>query len=516
MQLRIDSFRMERWTAVLFGFFAAVLIAKCSVLHFPNFIYTYPWISYDGYQWISDSLYYLNRHINITQRNPLLPITFAVLRSFDAVEIFPWILGLLTFLFYVSLYWLSRAFLKPSTARLTILWFFFVFRIHAFFDFILADPWAITTITFGLACLVRVRQNPRFLVGAAAFFGLSLNYQFAAGFMSPALIWFVLAGLGLDWCRSHRIVLVTAGILFLALALPQFISKWIAFGSPLYSHVIHFPLIRFHLFGLPGYFVGFFAFLGWPLALVVAAGLKRASRQRSPEWQLIHLSAACMFVFWILCYLWLDIRFLLYLVPMWVVYAGYAIETFKFETRLSFVGKTPFQRLLIIAGIYFGISLSAIKAGAFDGSGLALTPETTLRFSSSPLTQWGVPVLNFHNFTTEYSDADSSRFTALKYQRFYRKTEYDKEQKLIGDEAHDIGKMVREQTTPTERVGLAGELASDFYSKMRLFNTIERNTAACSFETKYCVVRKTEINLLDSTWTPVWSGQKLILTERRS
>lgn len=516
MQLRMDSFRMERWTIALFGFFAIVLIAKCSVLHFPNFIFTYPWISYDGYQWIADSLYYLNRHINITQRNPLLPITFAVLRTFDAVEIFPWILGLLTFLFYVSLYWLSRAFLKPNAARITIFWFFFVFRIHAFFDFILADPWAITTITFGLGSLVRVRANPRYLVGAAGFFGLSLNYQFAAGFMSPALIWFVLAGLGMEWCRSHLKIIAMAGLLFLALALPQFISKWIVFGSPLYSHVIHFPLIRFHLFGLPGYFVGFFAFLGWPLALLVAAGLKRATSQRSPEWQLIHLSATCMFVFWILCYLWLDIRFLLYLVPMWVVYAGYAIELFAFETLLSFAGKTPFQRLLIVGSVYFGLSLSAIKAGAFDGGGLALTPATTIRFSSSPLTEWSLPVLNFHNYTTEYSDADSSIWAVFKYQRYYRKSGYDEEQKLLGDETNELGKIVRERTNSTDKVGVRGELMNVFETKMRLFNTIERNLDTCDASTKYCVVKKTEIQLLDSSFTPIWSGQRLVLAERRS
>ena len=516
MQLRIGSLPIERWTIALFGLFAAVFIAKCSVLYFPNFIFTYPWISYDGYQWIGDSLFYLNRHINVTQRNPLLPLTFALLRSFDAVEIFPWILGLLTFSFYVSLYWLGRAFLKPNSARIMILWFFLVFRIHAFFDFILADPWALTTITFGLGCLVRVRENPRYLIGAAGFFGLSLNYQFAAGFMSPALIWFILGGLGLEWCRSHLKVIAAAGLLFLALATPQFIYKWIVFGTPLYSHVIHFPLIRFHLFGLPGYFIGFFAFLGWPLALVVSAGLRRAVTQRSPEWQLIHLSATCMFVFWILCYLWLDIRFLLYLVPMWAVYAGYAIEVFDFEKRLSFFGKTPFQRVLIVFAIYFGLSLSAIKAGAFDGSGLALTPETTIRFSSSPLTVWQVPVMNFHDLTTEYSDADSSLFTVIKYQRYYRKAGYDEEQKIFGDEAREVGKIVRQKTISTDNVGVRGDLMDVFESKMKIFNTVERNLSPCDGGVKYCVVRKKEAGLLNAEWTVIWSGSKLILAERHA
>lgn len=514
--MRFKIWSVDRWTVAIFGLFAAVLIAKCSVLHYPHFIFTYPWISYDGYQWISDSLFYLDRNINITQRNPALPMTFALLRSFDAIDIYPWLLGALTFAFYVALYWLARAFVKPNAARLMILWFFFVFKIHAFFDFVLADPWAITASTFGIASLVRVKENPRYLIAAAALFGISLNYQFAVGFMSPALIWFVLGGLGLTWCREHIKEIAIGGAVFLALALPQFIAKWILFGTPLYSHVIHFPLIRFHLFGLPGYFMNFFAFLGWPLAFVVIAGLKRAIKERSIEWQLVHLSGTCMFVFWILCYLWLDIRFLLYLVPMWAVYAAYAIEIFSFQTMLSFVGKTPFQKILIICAVYVGLTMSAIKIPAFDGGYLGLTPQTGIRFDSTPISQWQVPAMVFHNFKTEYVDSDSSMLTLIKYQRYYRKSDYDQNQKILGDEAVQVGKLIRANTTSGQTVGVLGDMLNVFELKMSMFNTIERNLIECSANTTYCVVKLQDAKKLSAEWKVVWQGEKILLAERRS
>jgi hypothetical protein len=239
------------WTAALFLFISTVCFYKACKFHYPNFIFNYPFISYDGYQWITDGLHYLDRNIEITHRNPALPILFALLRVVGMVDYYPYFIAFVTVSFSAAAYWLIRAMFSPAVARLTVLWFFFVFRIHNFFDYVLSDPWCLVLVTLGLGSLLRSAKDPRYLLAAAASFGMALNFQFTPAFTAPALIWYVIRGIGWQKLLANRRVVIWSVFVFLLLALPQFLYKWIAFGSPLYSHVIHFPLLRVHLFGLP-------------------------------------------------------------------------------------------------------------------------------------------------------------------------------------------------------------------------------------------------------------------------
>ena len=65
---------------ILFLFIGLVTVYKFSINHYPNFIFNYPWITDDGFQWISDSLHYLDHRIQASHRNPALPLTFMLLR----------------------------------------------------------------------------------------------------------------------------------------------------------------------------------------------------------------------------------------------------------------------------------------------------------------------------------------------------------------------------------------------------------------------------------------------------
>jgi hypothetical protein len=506
----------EPWTVVLFAFIVAVIVAKCRHLDFPNFIFTYPFITYDGFQWITDSNHYLDRSIDAVHRNPGLPLTFALLKLFDAVDIFPQLLGVLTVVLFAGIYWLARAFVGPGPARLTTFWFFAVFKLHSFIDYVLSDQWCVTAIVLGLGCLVRAKENPKLIFGAAAAFGLALNYQFAPGFMAPALIWYVFRGIGWKWIKDHRGVVLGAVALFLALALPQFIYKWIAFGSPLYSHVIHFPLLRFHLFGIPSYFVGFFTFLGWPLAVMVFLGFKKIFKEPAPEVQLIHATMVCMYVFWILFYLWLDIRFLLYFLPMWVVYGAIAIERFSIIPKLSFRSKTIMQRVTIVVAVYLSLSLAAFKEGAFASNYIALTPQMVIRFSTQPITIWGVAALTTNSITTEHADTDEALMAFFRYIRFYRKLEVNETNLKFAKETKELSKIFHERTSSDERMGFLGPAIQTHENKNRVFDVVRRNIKDCDSTTRWCVAMIDDLKIAAKTdWTVQYRGDVVALLERQ-
>lgn len=508
------------WTLLLFTLISFVSLYKGFRFNFPNFIFTYPFISYDGYQWMSDGLHYLDRNIDATHRNPALPLIFSLLRTLGLVDSYMVIIGLLTVGFYASAYFLLRAFFDRPTSRLTVLWFFFVFRIHNFFDYVLSDPWCLTLITLGLGFLVRAAKQPRMLPAAAVAFGLAMNFQFAPAFASPALVWFLLIGIGIKNLREHRWISIASVTLFLLLVLPQFIYKWIAFGSPLYSHVIHFPLIRVHLFGLPFYAVNFFSFLGWPLAAIVLWGFSKSFNNRDPDWQLIHFYGLCMFIFWIVCYLWLDVRFLLYLIPAWLIYAAKGIDALGLLRRLSLKGKTILQKSAIIIGVYFAISMAGIKVIAFESTVLPITPQLNLRFSATPITEWNVSTLTLDKILTEHFDNDDTLMNFNHYSGFYRGFARGPKAQS-GEFVRDVlamAKTLEKETTSSERIGLCGDLWSVFETKMKIHFTIARNIGGCGSANKYWIVRNPSVKeLLDANpgFNVTWQGSELSLLKAK-
>jgi hypothetical protein len=469
---------------------------------------------------MSDALHYLDPNIEATHRNPALPLLFSLLRSWGLVDSFLIVIGLLTIGFYAAAYYLLRAFFDRGTSRLTVLWFFFVFRIHNFFDYILSDPWCLLSITLGLGFLVRAVNQPAMLLGAAAAFGLAMNFQFAPAFASPALLWFLFFGVGIRRLKENKLISIWSVTLFLLLALPQFIYKWVEFGSPLYSHVIHFPLIRPHLFGLPFYALNFFAFLGWPLALVVLWGFRTSFNSRNADWQLIHLYGLCMFVFWIVCYLWLDVRFLLYLVPSWIIYAGKGIESLNLLSRLSLRGKTVLQKTAIFVAIYFGISMAAVKVIAFESAVLPITPQLNIRFSSVPISEWGVATLTLDKVTTEHFDSFETLFNLSPHFTFYRgfvRAPRAQSDEFVGD-VLAMAESLKSQTTSLEQIGLCGDLSSVFETKMKIHFTIARNVGGCDLANKYWIARNQsvpDITKSNHGYDVEWRGSELSLLKAK-
>lgn len=506
------------WTWVLFAAIIGICFFKAVSFRYSHLIFNYPFISYDGFQWISDSLHYLDSNIEAIHRNPALPLTFAFLRLLGLVDLYPFVIAGLTVSLFLSGYWLMRAFVEPPAARLATLCFFLVFRIHNFFDYILADPWCVVLITLGLSTLLRARQCPRHLIFAAGFFGASLNYQYAAAFASPALIWFLLAGLGFDWLKKNWLIALGGCLVFLGFATPQFIYKWIKFGSPFYSKVVHFELLNPHAYGLFHYFVNFFAFIGWPLAIAVTIGGLSTFRDKKSEFFLMHFYLGCMFIFWVILYLWLDVRFFLYFLPVWFVYLAVGIERLNLISKLSLRSRTNLQRLAIVLFLYSSAFMSSVQFTAFESTVLPLMPGLNLRFSTNEVSDFKVAANTLDDIKLEYEDTRNAFFRFPDFFQFYRRAsnrpkhysdEFFRDLKVITDE-------LKSRTDSTIRVGLCGDLAHIFENKMRIFDTIARNVEVCSEASAYVILLKRDFNqgAMTDQFTPLYQGSELVLLAR--
>ncbi len=513
--LKWKSDPIDVLTAVFFIFVLFVCLLKAHRYQYPNLIFTYPFISNDGFQWICDGLHYLDRNIGATHRNPALPLTFAALRYFDLVDYYPWIIALLTISFYASAYLLVRQLFSRAVTLLTVVWFFFVFRIHNFFDFVLADPWCLTLINVGLSALLRSETNPKMLLFSAAAFGLSLSYQFAPVFCSPALIWFVFRGIGLSRLAEKKVVIFFSILIFLILFLLQFIYKWIVLGNPFYVGVTHFNLVRPHLMGVVYYAVNFVAFLGWPLALVVISGIKSSLNYRTSQWLLIHLYSICMLVFWVFFYLWLDVRFLLYLLPGLLVYAARGVECLNLLTRISPFGKNPIQKSMIFIGVYLAISMASFKTVAFEAALLPILPQVAIRFSTKTLGKWNLTTITTEKINTEVNLTTDATLSPISYFQFYQTMARAPRTHSVAfiDDMLVISKIISEKTTSSDRIGLCDDLFSDHPKKMRIHFTLARNVEDCSLSTEYWIVNNHSLSNIElsKSQTVAWSGRELSL-----
>src|SRR5712671_2656366 len=81
----------------------AFLVWKASHLLYPDLAFTYPFITYDGFQWILDSDFYVGKDVTTTFRNPGLPLVIALLGKLGATRYLPLLTTALLGVFFVYL-----------------------------------------------------------------------------------------------------------------------------------------------------------------------------------------------------------------------------------------------------------------------------------------------------------------------------------------------------------------------------------------------------------------------------
>ena len=165
---------------------------------------------------------------------------------------------------------------------------------------------------------------------------------------------------------------------------------------------------------------------------------------------------------------------------------------------LSFRNKTLIHRIAVVLTMYLGLSLSAFKTIAFESSILPVTPQTVIRFSSMPISEWQVAALTLDKISTEYTDSLDTLLNIPRHFNFYRnfsRAPRDHSADFINDLRALAGILV-DKSTSKDKIGLCGDLKSVFETKMKIHFTIARNIGDCEMTNKLWIARNKSVEEL--------------------
>ena len=462
-------------------FAAAFLLRKAWFLVYPDLAFSYPFVTFDAFQWMLDGEAYLGHDVTATYRNPGLPFIVLALNRLGIVRYLPVLTTVLLGIFFVYLALLLRKEFDAPVVALTLLLLFFNFSVQTFFDFVLADQWAITCGLIAVYHLREAGDDPGRLLHFGLWVAISLLFQYAILFLMPAfLVYFLLEirpaqGTG-GWLR-HAAGAIAAGGLVIA---PIFIYKLLKFGNPIHSGVVYFPLVKPHFFGMFFYAVNFCAFFGLPAAFVILFGFIRGLKQTGAH-LLVNLCLISYAVFWVLLYSWLDPRFILYSVPFAAFALARGISELQLPSLLSWNGR-HLSRMGVAWGLLGFALLYALhdRGTPFTFDLLPLSPQNVLRFKPERITAWegnftiNVDGLRLDNVT---DGVPGLSFLKSYYPRHRRSVDRGREEERA--ELAQASAAARDRLGPAYRIGSCGDLPSDYYSSMRREIIFRRRLRAC-------------------------------------
>jgi len=410
---------------------------KAAWLLYPDLVITYPFITYDGYEWVGDGLHYAGHDTPVVYRNPGLPLVIAALAKLGLERLLPLVHVALLALFFWFLAKLLSLFFRRSTVLVTCLALFFNFKIQNYFDHVIADPWALTCQTISLYCLLDAFRKPWLLVWSLAFAAISFQFQYSIAFTFPAYLlalWQLYrtatrpgsnTGSPAGALSVRRLAgIVAVGVLVAAcIALPPFVHRYLVFGNPLHSGVVHFPLLGFHVFGVAYYLFGYFAFFGIPFALLALLGVA-GYRHRDGRLAIVYLQLACVVLFWVFLYQWLETRFILYMVPAFAVLFAGAVERLDLPRRLDWHRASWPKRIAMIATAPLLLGYGWFNQGsAFTANLLPLAPRLALVTGTKEVTRWGGNLdLDFGTLRLRYYPDAIPGFSHLGYYAMVRRS----------------------------------------------------------------------------------------------
>jgi hypothetical protein len=473
--------REERPIAVVALLALAFLLWKARWLRYPDLAFHYPFVTFDSFQWMLDAYAYSGRDVDMSWRNPGLPLVLALLGSFREQRLLPLLTSALCGAMFAYLALMLRRTFAPLPSALALLLLFFNFGVQTAFDLVLADQWAVAFQTMALYHVLEGQRAPRHLVFAGLLGACSLLFQYGIVWLVPALLLFhvlELRGAAGDRARTDRFALLGVGAAALLFA-PVLLYKWARFHDPLYSKVIQFPLLGFHLFGIPFYALCFAAFFGLPAAVLVASGAIAGLRRRGAE-RLAILCLVSTTAFWVLFYVWLDPRFLLYALPMVAFPLARALSTLAERSFFAF-RRSPLRSLAGWALV--GLSLLYAlydREDPYTRHLLPVAPRMALVFPIMPITNWS------GNVTVRLDGAEVRRTESPPALRFL--TTYYRSWRARGSgapEADDLAQIARRAEGAA--VAECGPLPQDYFSAMRRELAIARRLLPCGSPAEFAL-----------------------------
>ncbi|RJP74840.1 MAG: hypothetical protein C4522_22280 [Desulfobacteraceae bacterium] len=473
-----DQKRQSGTIVIVFILMIVFLFYKSFYLFYPDLAFTYPFKSFDSYQWISDALLYAGYNIDISYRNPGLPILIALLMKIGFPNLLPVLSQLLLVVFFIYLTCFLRRYFEDGIVAVTILFFFFNFSIQTFFDYVLADQWAVTLQLIAIYYLSGVKENRLYLIPFVIFASLSFLFQFAVGFLLPAfVIYFIFECRHVirNEKRFYALSFVTV-CLALAIIAPNLIYKWIRFGTPFYSQVNPFQLVQFHLFGIPYYGINYVSFFGLPVAVFSIYGMFTSLAKRD-IWILIHIGVLSSFLFWILFYTWLDVRFLLYFLPFLPFYFANGL---KKSGLIVFVkGYESGKKNAAIAAILVFCTLYGLhdKKNPFERSRLPILPFLIVTFPTEPVSKWEGNLTILPQKASIVLDGDMLSFFRYyrKHRKEFKKNDSDRERMMLQSIHNEAIKRFGTDYIIEE----CGYEKADYYSQMKRKILFQRDPVPC-------------------------------------
>jgi len=461
----------------------AFLVWKARHLVYPDLAFTYPFITFDGFQWILDADLYAGKDVSAAYRNPGLPLVIALLGKLGATRYLPLLTTALlgVFFVYLTLLLIGEKY-RPWTVSLVVLLLFFNYTVQTTFDFVLADQWALTLQLLAIYHLRRSKEDLRHVFLFVLWAAISFHFQYAIAWLTPAFLyyWFV----EVRPAARLRSAADRAGLAALALGLllvaPPFVYKWKQFGNPLFSHVTQFPLVRLHFFGTPYYAVNLLAYFGVPAALTAAYGFfKSAGKRGFPGF--MNLCFLCWAGFWVFLYSWLDSRFILYALPFVAFALAEGLERIDVPSLVSFRTQALPRVLLGCALVPLALLYSLYERGSpFAAHRLPVSPQNVLVFGVVPITNWEANVtIDVANWKLENV---TDRIPAWTFLRRY----YPEHRRAVPPAAIEELEELRRLRAAAERelggnyrVARCGSLPDDYYSRMRREIVLDRRLREC-------------------------------------
>lgn len=466
---------------------AAFLLWKARFLLYPDLAFAYPFVQFDSFQWMLDSLLYRGRDVSAVYRNPGLPLVLALLGALGRMAWLPLVTVALSAMFAMYLVLLLRRHFAPVPTALALLLVFFTFSLQTAFDFVLADQWAVTFQLAAVYHLIEAEDDPRHLRSCAAWSATSFLFQYAIAALAPACLLYavlVLRPRSRD-VRAFDRNLVTGAVLAFALVAPLLVYKAVKFGNPMYSGVIQAQLVKPHFFGVVFYAINALAFYGAPVALLSAYGFIRAVRERGAE-SLIAVCILSYFVFWVLLYVWLDPRFLLYFAPFVAFCLAKALTEMRVEPWFGGRGGTLPQALTGWGALGFALLCGLYeRSDPYSRNEVPLTPQTELVLGMGRITQWeGNVTISLEGLRLVDTTGNVPAIHFLK--SYYREHRASIDRNLEREAAELV--RARDALPRGARLAGCGQLSTDYRSTMRRELALERRLAPCERDVPFRLV----------------------------
>lgn len=308
---------LRRWDpgSITFGVVVLVHFAVLAPrLIVPDLVLHYPFLGGDSHDWIATGLAQAGEDVRSTSRPPLLPWIVAGLSRVSALHLLPVLIQALVHLTSLGLYHLLRRdYPSPLAWAVAAAWLVNGSWLRLSLD-VMADVPAACLLAWAIIFWRRTSgDRPGYVLAGLAAGASAITQQLALLF--PAA---VLATVALFRRRdlTSRAFLLGATC-FVTPAAIGFLLKWRAMRLA-GDDLSHFSLLRFHTDSIAHYLFQYVAFLGWPAAVGVGAGLLSfVARARHDSWCFFVLAVQSLCAgFFVFLYDFNSLRFLAYVFPL--------------------------------------------------------------------------------------------------------------------------------------------------------------------------------------------------------